>query len=296
MKHNIHLLIIDPQNDFIDLPEQYLPFGASAAQKVGLGREPMTPALPVPGAHLDMLRLADAIKRGSRGLAAITVTLDSHHHWGIERPGFWVQGDGEAVMPFTEITAESVHRGVYRPRNPNALGQVQDYLHALESRGRYQLMVWPVHCEIGTWGHNVHADVRAAYNIWELEQLALVTKVNKGSNPWTEHYSALMAEVPDDNDPATQLNRSLIDALSCSEQIFVGGEASSHCVKATVEHLVAHLDPVVLKNIVILTDCMSPVAGFENAHHEFLADMKGRGLQMASAEAMAAELIANARK
>ena len=31
------------------------------------------------------------------------------------------------------------------------------YLHALESGGERQLVVWPVHCVLGTWGHNIHA-------------------------------------------------------------------------------------------------------------------------------------------
>jgi hypothetical protein len=35
-----------------------------------------------------------------------------------------------------------------------------------------------------------------------------VRKVTKGENPWTEHYSAVQAEVPDDDDPRTQLNRT----------------------------------------------------------------------------------------
>jgi hypothetical protein len=37
-----------------------------------------------------------------------------------------------------------------------------------------------VHCEVGTWGHNVHDDIRAAYNEWEDDHFAIVNKVNKG--------------------------------------------------------------------------------------------------------------------
>ena len=32
-----------------------------------------------------------------------------------------------------------------------------------------------------------------------------------GANPWTEHYSAVQADVPDPQDPATQLNRALVE-------------------------------------------------------------------------------------
>ncbi len=43
MARNIRLLLIDPQNDFCDLPP------------------PARPRLPVPGAHADMLRVGELI-------------------------------------------------------------------------------------------------------------------------------------------------------------------------------------------------------------------------------------------
>ncbi|MCC5610533.1 hypothetical protein LC612_28230, partial [Nostoc sp. CHAB 5834] len=149
MKSNIHLLIIDPQNDFCDLPAEYLVKNPQTSEHVA-------PALAVPGAHADMQRLSELIHQGLRGFSDISVTLDSHHHIGIERPTFWIKGDGTDVAPFTEVTSKSVRDGEYLPRNPKALPRVLAYLDTLEAGGRYKLMVWPVHCEIGTWGHNVH--------------------------------------------------------------------------------------------------------------------------------------------
>jgi hypothetical protein len=61
---------------------------------------------------------------------------------------------------------------------------VRPYLDALEAGGRYGLMVWPVHCEIGTWGHNVQSAVREAYGRWEVATLRPVRKVFKGMNAW----------------------------------------------------------------------------------------------------------------
>ena len=140
-------------------------------------------------------------------------------------------------------------------------------------------MVWPIHCEIGSWGHNVHADVRAAYSRWEELQMRIVTKVFKGMNPWTEHYSAVLAEVPDADDPDTQLNQKLIDRLDRSDMILIAGEASSHCVKATTEHIVAALGSGKLQKMVLITDCMSPVSGFEGQHASFLAEMESKGVK-----------------
>lgn len=263
-----HLLIIDPQNDFCDLPPALCPPGEA-------------PALPVAGAHADLQRVAAFIDAAAPRIDAITVTLDSHLRLDIAHPGFWQTGDGGAVAPFTPISAAQLRAGAFRPRDASALPRAQAYVDELERRGRYTLMVWPVHCEIGSWGQAVHADVRAAYNRWEETRQRSVQRVTKGSNPWTEHYSAVMAEVPDAADAGTQLNRQLITSLAGAQRLLVAGEASSHCVRATVEHLVQHLGGE-LSRVWLLRDGMSPVAGFEAQAQAFLADMQARGLRVCS--------------
>jgi nicotinamidase/pyrazinamidase len=283
MPRSIHLLILDPQNDFCDLPEAYLPTDP-------LTGRPVQPALPVPGAHADMQRLARFIDATAHALTSITVTLDSHHRLDIAHPTFWRGGNGDPVAPFTPITAAQLRAGEFQPRHDDDLPRTLSYLDELEARGRYTLMVWPVHCEIGTWGHNVHADLRAAYGRWEDDRQFIVRKVPKGANPWTEHYSALMAEVPDADDPRSQLNRNLLDALDRAELILVAGEAGSHCVKATVEHMAEHLPGGNLSRIVLLTDCMSPVSGFADAQTSFLQRMRDLGVQERTSADMARAL------
>ncbi|XHS76468.1 cysteine hydrolase [Burkholderiaceae bacterium UC74_6] len=249
-----HLLVIDPQNDFCDIP------GA---------------ALPVAGADADMRRLAARVR--DEAFDAITVTLDSHQLLDIAHPGFWQHGDGGDVSPFTPITATQIEAGEFRPRLANALPRAIAYARALEAQGRYTLMVWPAHCLIGTWGHNVHVELTAALQDWQLRHQRNVNYVLKGMNPWTEHYSALQAEVPSSEDEGTQLNRALINLLEQADEIVIAGEASSHCVKATVEHLAAQVAPHKLR---LLSRCMSPVDGFETQAMAFLEDMKARGAQI----------------
>ena len=70
------LLVIDPQNDFCDLPASHRPACS-------------TPSLPVAGAHADMQRLAAFIRTQGHQLDAITVTLDSHQRFDIANPDFW---------------------------------------------------------------------------------------------------------------------------------------------------------------------------------------------------------------
>ena len=281
MKTVAQLLIIDPQNDFCDVPAAYRPLDPLTGTAIA-------PALPVAGAHADMLRTAALIRAAGPALTDITLTLDSHHHVDIAHPTFWKQADAGAVTPFTTITAAQVRAGEFQPRDPAALPRTLAYLDELESRGRYTLMVWPVHCEIGTWGHGVHADVRAAYNEWEEAQLRGVAKVTKGENPWTEHYSAIQAEVPDAADDHTQMNTALLADLAHADLLLIAGEASSHCVRATTEHIVANLPGGRPERIVLLTDCMSSVGGFEAQHTAFLDDMRAKGVRlMSSVDALA---------
>jgi nicotinamidase-related amidase len=285
-KRHLHLLIIDPQNDFCDLPPPYLP-ELSNGQRA-------TPALPVPGAHADLLRVASLIEAAGNGLSEISVTLDSHQHLDIAHPTFWRTAAGEPVAPFTQISADDVREHRYEPRLPGAGPRVLAYLEQLERQGRYRHMVWPVHCEIGSWGHNVHAAVRAAYNGWEERTLRSVRKVTKGENPWTEHYSAIQAEVPDESDPATLLNAGFVAQLRRADRLYITGEAGSHCVKATTEHLARELSDAETKRLVLVEDCMSPVAGFEPNYRAFVADLRARGAAVLSAAEVTRELQENA--
>lgn len=271
-QERIHLVIIDPQNDFCDLPDAYLP-----AHYAGEART--APSLPVAGAHADMLRIAALIDAAGNAITDISATLDSHQHIDIAHPTFWRDARGDAIGAFTQITAADVRAGRYVPRIEGALPRVLAYLDQLEAAGRYTHMVWPVHCEIGTWGHNVHRDVLAAYNRWEEATLRTVNKVVKGTNPWTEHYSAVRAEVPDPADAATELNAAFIAQLREADRILITGEAGSHCVKATTEHIAEQLGA---QRLTLLVDCMSPVSGFEPQYRAFIEAMRARGATIAT--------------
>ncbi|GHT93769.1 hypothetical protein FACS1894116_06500 [Betaproteobacteria bacterium] len=281
----IHLVIIDPQNDFCDLPAAL--------------RGDNVPALPVAGAHADMLRLAALIEQGGQGISAISVTLDSHLRLDIAHPGFWQQADGSAVAPYTQIHLADVKAGTFRPRashtHADVLARTIAYLEALEASQRYIHMVWPVHCELGAWGHNVHPAVRRAYNQWEEARGVNVDKVLKGLNPWTEHYSAIRAEVPESAAPDTLVNNAFLARLDRADAILIAGEASSHCVKATTEHIVEYL-PDVARRITLLVDCMSPVTGFEAQQQAFIEALRAQGARIATSAEMLSTLLSNKKE
>ena len=275
MTRSIQLLAIDPQNDFCDLPGPLLP-----GPQEGCAATPL-PALPVPGADADMRRLADLIRRIGAGLAGIEVSLDSHHPMDIAHPGWWRDESDQPPAPFTVIGLDDVASGRWRTRDPAVQQRSLDYVRRLQEQGRYALVVWPEHCLIGHWGHNLHAAVADSLDRWSREQGKTVDYLFKGSNPFTEHYSALRAEVPDPADPATLASPGLLARMASAERVLVAGEALSHCVASTVRDLADALGPAWVKRLVLLSDASSPVAGFESLGRSFVDDMRSRGARFA---------------
>lgn len=261
---NTHLITIDPQNDF--------------CTPVGPGGEKA--ALLVGGADQDMIRLAGFINKSMKRLSDIHCTLDSHQTIHIAHPIFWTNNKGERPAPFTTITAQEVADGVWLPFNPALRAYTVKYTGELKKHGRYDLMIWPPHCRIGTWGHGLVPVVANAFTAWEEQTFSKVDFVAKGSNYLTEHYSGVQADVPDDNDPSTKLNTTLIDILSEADQILITGEALSHCVANTIRDIANNFGDDNIKKFVLLQDTSSSVATCEKMGADFIKEMTGRGMQV----------------
>ncbi|MDP6118153.1 MAG: hypothetical protein QGF00_02525 [Planctomycetota bacterium] len=256
---NTQLLVIDPQVDFCD-PEG---------------------ALFVTGAQEDMQRLSEFISRNADKLEAIHCTLDNHHVMDIAHPLWWQDSDGNPPDPFTIIDPDAVESGAWSTAQTDARGRSLNYVKTLGQNGRYPLCIWPPHCLIGSSGAAVLPELFAAFTDWEASGRKTVNYIRKGSNPWTEHYSAIQADVPDPEDPGTLLNASLIHALEEADQVFIAGEAGSHCVANTVRDLAENFrDSDSIKKLVLLEDTTSPVPGFESFQEEFLEDLSARGMQL----------------
>ncbi len=258
----LEFLIIDPQNDFSDTPAA---------------------ALPVPGASADAERLAGVLDRLGGRIDEIHVTLDSHQLVDIAHPVFWRDSKDERPAPFTQITVADVENGVWHPFDPQFQRRALDYVRALRDNGRYTLTIWPPHCLIGTWGHNVIPVVAGALRRWEEAGFKRVDYVTKGHNPWTEHYSAVQADVPDPADPTTQLNIRLIKTLESADVVALSGQALSHCVANTVRDIADYFGQESVRKLVLIEDTSSPVPGFEDLARQFLMDMRQRGMKTASA-------------
>lgn len=256
--NNIELLIIDPQNDFHPLPAS---------------------TLGVPGACDDAKRLAKLIRGMKNAIDDIHVTLDTHQLLAVFHPLYWVGKNGKHPDPFTGVTQETVEQGEWKAYISAFQPVALEYVTHLKRNGRYDLIIWPPHCLLGTWGHNVYEEIGKVLAEWELTYRARVDYVVKGHNLHTEHYSAVQADVPND-DPTTQLNTRLIETLQRSRKVWVAGQASSHCVANTGKDIADIFGVDSVQQLVFLSDCMSPVPGFEGLAEAFLKDMKTRGAEV----------------
>lgn len=252
MAKKIHAVIIDPQFDFCS------PQGA----------------LYVKGAEKDMERLGKMVKKLKKKLDDIHVTLDSHHAVHIAHPIFWKDAAGNHPKPFTIITAKDATNGTWTTTKPSLFKRAKEYVDKLEKNARYPLCIWPPHCLIGSVGQTVYPALYEALMEWCNDDFAAVDFVTKGSNILTEHYSAIVADVPDANDPGTQMNVNFLNTINEADVVLLAGEASSHCLKNTLYDMMNYFsDDSMFGKVVLLTDATSPVTGFENLQDQMIQEM-----------------------
>ena len=254
----VHLLAIDVQHDFCN------PKGA----------------LFIQGADQDTVRLANMVDRLRNQIDSIHVTLDSHNEVDIAHPIFWVDSDGNHPKPFTIITEDEVVNGAWTTTNPVCRQKATDYVKALSKNGRYPLCIWPPHCIIGTKGWTIEPPFDEALSKWCKSRFKKVDYVTKGSNVFTEHYSAVKADVPDPSDPSTMLNTGLINILSDADIILISGQALSHCVANTIIDIADNFGEENIKKFILLEDTSSNVNTFESLGEAFVKDMSAKGMQV----------------
>ena len=277
MSKKTHLMIIDPQVDFCD---------------PGSGEgDPNRGSLYIPGAEIDMKNMANFIRKVGSTINQIHVTIDSHHLIDVAHSGMWRNSEGASPDHFTIITSKDIKDGKWTPIFPNLRQEFIDYTSALESGGRYLLIIWPPHCLIGSRGQTVIPELFEALIEWQTIYKNNVNFVTKGSNPKREHYAPIRAEVIDPNDPSTQIDNrkgSMVQILQDNADIiYTGGEALSHCLKAALEDLISLFGEEHVKKFCLLRDTTSPVPAapgtpdFPKIAEQFIEDMRTKGMQVA---------------
>jgi nicotinamidase-related amidase len=254
----IHLLIIDAQKDFCH-PAGSLYVGGRSGD----------------GALDDNRRLAEFIYRNLHAITAITTTLDTHLPMQIFFPSFWVDAHGEPPSPHTIVQLEQIRSGALRP-NPaiarwlcsgdygRLLKHVTFYCEELARVGKYALYLWPYHCLLGSDGYALAGLVQEAQIFHAFVRQTQAWVATKGDNPLTENYSIFRPEVLRGHDGGElgHKNDALLATLLGSQAIVIAGQAASHCVKSSIEDLLAEIqatDPGLARKVYILEDCMSSV-------------------------------------
>lgn len=236
-------------------------------------------SLFVPGADADSPRIARLMMETAHVVKDWFLTMDAHPFNHIAHPSRWVSiKTGKNPTPFTIISKGdlAVYGGEWKASHPALDKMQQAYVETLDSNGRYVLCIWPVHCEIGSWGQNFTDDILMAIRHWSVVKFGTPTYILKGSNPHTEHYSGVQADVVDPRDITTQLNTVFIRGVEESDVFILAGQASSHCVANTATDLLVNLSSNWKGQFILAEDCMSPVPGFEFLFDNLKAKFAGR--------------------
>lgn len=233
----IGLLVIDMQNDFC------LSSGS----------------LYVSGAEKDVERLVRLIQNRRKDIEGIVLTRDVHQVLDIAHPAFWHDRAGRNPRPFTVIYAEDLKQERWIPFVGKERARM--YLRRLENERASVHTIWPEHCIDGSEGSAIVEGVMQTVRNWAKEG-HFFRVIEKGAYPLSEHYGLFQAEVVWEDVPETWFNIPLLQELNLFQQIWIAGEARSHCVAATISQLTRF--PEVIRKLVVLEDCMSPVSGEEN--------------------------------
>jgi nicotinamidase-related amidase len=232
------LVIVDPQNDFCD----------------------ERGSLYVDGAEADMKRLSEHIAKSGDMYTDILVSLDSHDTIAIFHPKFWAGENGLSPKPFTAVSEGEFSSGKWMTRTRSNEKYAAQTFAAIRGKGMDSITIWPEHCVVSTWGHQINEGLQNALRTWRERTGQAVRYVFKGENPYTDQLSIF--EGLDDSWPQTAFNEDLFSYLRQSESVVFSGEALSHCVEASILSYVRRLSAEA-QSVSLLADCSSPVSGFD---------------------------------
>lgn len=305
MPKRIDLFVIDGENDFCASgtePDNWpWPYGG---RRQG--------SLFVKGADKEAQAVGDFIKKNKGIISKIHATLDAHHKNDCAHHTAWKGRDGKSPGPFTLVSHDDVKKQILIPRfafgvwHGTPIPSVDwalKYTDALAKNGRNVLTLWPEHCVIQTWGACTYWPLQEAYDAWCERNGGWIDWITKGQWPFTEHYSALLADVPDDTRKETQLNADVINDAFAADLIIWTGWAGSHCLKWTALDAVnmfgAGKNPFLEKSI-FASDASAPVPNppfpnapnFEQWRIDFLNEVKNRGARVMTLAEISAEIAA----
>lgn len=248
------LVCIDPENDFME--------------DIG--------TLGVKGSKGDIERTTKWIYKNANKITRTMVSLDTHKMAQIFHPCWWRDEAGNAPAPFTTITCDDFNNKKWIPNydktipSPFKIGErisyCGEYLRNLEAKGKYHC-IWPYHCIDGTFGGNIEGQLSKMLYFHSCYRQIDPVIVRKGTDPWSEMYGIIKPEWSD----TPYINEDVIREMTMYDIVVFVGEASSHCVGESGKQVLYQFNygpkfaHVHKPKFVFLKDCMSPVAGCEEA-------------------------------
>jgi len=291
----ICLLIIDGQIDFVN-SDGNLPVTGRSGH----------------GAIDDTNRTCVLIYELMDVITRICPTLDTHMLYQIFFSIAWVNDHGEHPSPGTILSEKDVKTGLWK-LNPALCKEVnaplmwlqkycQYYTECLSATGKYALMIWPYHTMLGETGHAMNPSLYEAVFFHAVARGSQTGFQIKGGKVLTENYSVLRPEVTQSHDGVVvgELNVKFIENLLSHDEVWILGQAGSHCLAWTVQDLldiIAAKDPFLAKKVSIVTDCTSAVvipgvADFTGPMEEAFDRFRQGGMNLVTSK----ELIARFRK
>lgn len=225
-------------------------------------------ALEVTGGKDDVERTINYIK--SHKIDKIICSLDTHTKNQIFHRCYWKNSEGANPEIYTIITKEDVENGKWIPVNGNKEYAIS-YLDEIQNKGKKSLCIWPYHCLIGTSGAALEENL--AKVVYEHDNLF----VQKGMDPDTEMYGIIKPEYD-----TGYINKDVLDEIKKYDEIYIAGEAKSHCVIESVKQIVDYYsnEPEIITKITVLNDCMSSISGFEETTENEFQELVNRGIKL----------------
>jgi nicotinamidase-related amidase len=227
----------------------------------------------VPGAVEDNINICKFLFNNVDKITQCIASMDTHYPYQIFHPLWWINNEtGKYPEPFTLISTDDIKSGKFSP-----LFQKEwsiKYCEKLEKEGKKVHTIWPFHCMLGSVSHALTSAVYEAILYHSTVRTTQPVFYEKGRLDNSEYYSALSPEVEEPEKEGGEFNKQFFNNLMSYDRVYIGGEASSHCVMETLLDIKNGVkgDKKLLNKIYILEDCTSPVAPAKDDEGNVIAD------------------------
>lgn len=217
-------------------------------------------ALAVKNSIKDVENITRFIYNNMENITRIICSMDTHYRRQIFHPCWWVNKKGKHPEPYTIITYDDILAGKWKTAYKDN-HKSSNYLKALKKSGQKQLCIWPYHCLRGTDGYTLENQFARIVRFHSAVKITEFRNNQKRAKPFTEMYGILYPEYSEEE----LFNNRVAEIIEEYDEIYVVGEAASHCVAETLKQIVQYFSnkPDIIKKITVLTDCTSPIEGFE---------------------------------